>query len=294
MRVAIIGQSVFGAEVYKRLRDDGHQIVGVFTVCDDKQGRADVLAQTAEADGIVSRKLVRWKALKKDGGDTIPAVLEDYLSVKADLNVLAFVSQFTPMEVINAPANGSIVYHPSQLPRHRGASAINWTLMEGDEKGGFTIFFADDGLDTGPILLTRETAIEPDDTVNSLYERFMFPEGIAAMGEAVNMIASGRYPKTVQPVEGATYDPIWQKKECGKIEWAQMTSAQVYDARACAPLDSSFSRHSTIPASPHPLHPSPPCRSAEAAQLYPGQRPRARRVVHHQGRASNPPRQQPH
>lgn len=227
MRVAIIGQSVFGAEVYKAIRASGHQIVGVFTICDDKQGRADVLAQAAEADGIVPRKIVRWKALKKDGGATIPSVLDDYLSVRADLNVLAFVSQFIPMEVINAPAHGSIVYHPSLLPRHRGASAINWTLMQGDQKGGFTIFFADDGLDTGPILLKRETAIEPEDTVNTIYERFMFPEGVAAMGEAVNMIASGSYPKIVQPEEGATYDPIWQKKDCGKIDWSKMTDAQV-------------------------------------------------------------------
>ena len=55
--------------------------------------------------------------------------------------------------------------------------------------------------------------------------RFMFPEGIKAMVEAVDMIASGDYPKTVQPEEGATYDPIWKKKECGKIDWAKMDTA---------------------------------------------------------------------
>jgi hypothetical protein len=76
--------------------------------------------------------------------------------------------------------------------------------MEGDAKAGFTIFFADDGLDTGPVLLMRETDVEPDDTVSTLYERFMFPEGIKAMTEAVALVATGNYPKTVQPVEGAT------------------------------------------------------------------------------------------
>lgn len=65
LRVAVIGQGLFGSETYKRLRDDGHNIVGVFTICDDKNGRADVLAQTAEADGIQVRKVPRWKALKK-------------------------------------------------------------------------------------------------------------------------------------------------------------------------------------------------------------------------------------
>ena len=58
---------------------------------------------------------------------------------------------------------------------------IHRTLIQGDKKGGFTIFWADDGLDTGPILLQRETFIDPDDTVDTLYNRFMFPEGIKAM-----------------------------------------------------------------------------------------------------------------
>jgi len=135
--------------------------------------------------------------------------------------VLAFVTQFIPMEVIDFPKHGSIIYHPSILPRHRGASAINWTLMCGDEVGGFTIFWADDGLDTGPILLTRETKIEPDDTVNSLYKRFLFPEGIKAMGEAVQLIQEGKAPRIKQPEEGATYDKIWKSKDLAKVNWHQ-------------------------------------------------------------------------
>ena len=66
---------------------------------------------------------------------------------------MPYCSQFIPMEIINLPKHKSICYHPSLLPRHRGASAISWTLIEGDTKGGFSIFWPDDGLDTGPILL---------------------------------------------------------------------------------------------------------------------------------------------
>lgn len=225
MKVAVIGQSVFGAEVFKSIKAAGHQVVGVFTICDDKNGKADPLAIAAEQEGVTVRKIKRWKALKKDGGHVLPEVLDDYKSFGAELNVLAFVTQFIPMEVNEFPKHGSIVYHPSILPRHRGASAINWTLMEGDDKAGFTIFFADDGLDTGPILLIREVTVEINDTVNTLYERFMMPEGIKAMVEAVNMVASGNYPKTAQSEEGASYDPIWKKKECGKIDWSEMDTA---------------------------------------------------------------------
>ena len=53
--------------------------------------------------------------------------------------------------------------------------------MCGDKKGGFSIFWADDGLDTGPILLQKECDVDPNDTVDSLYNRFMYPEGIKAM-----------------------------------------------------------------------------------------------------------------
>ena len=75
--------------------------------------------------------------------------------------------------VINHPKHKSICYHPSILPRHRGASAINWTLIEGDRKGGFSIFWADDGLDTGPLLLQKECYIGENDTVDSIYNRYV-------------------------------------------------------------------------------------------------------------------------
>ncbi len=58
---------------------------------------------------------------------------------------------------------------------------VTRTLIHGDKKAGFTVFWADDGLDTGPVLLQRECAVEPNDTVDTLYNRFLFPEGIKAM-----------------------------------------------------------------------------------------------------------------
>eukprot|EP01087_Luapelamoeba_hula_P024361 TRINITY_DN9245_c0_g1_i1.p1 TRINITY_DN9245_c0_g1~~TRINITY_DN9245_c0_g1_i1.p1 ORF type:complete len:908 (-),score=182.35 TRINITY_DN9245_c0_g1_i1:244-2967(-) len=216
MKVALIGQSVFGAEVFKQLQSQGHEIVGVFTI-PDVAGKADPLAEIAEAAGARVFKFPRWKALPKDGGKVLPSVMETYASVNAELNVLAYVTQFIPMEVIDHPKHGSIVYHPSILPRHRGASAINWTLMEGDAEAGFSIFWADDGLDTGPILLIKKCKVEDDDTVNSLYTRFLFPEGVKAMGEAVDLIQQGKAPRITQPEEGATYDKMWKNKDLAKI-----------------------------------------------------------------------------
>lgn len=121
LKIAIIGQSQFGFEVYKNLRLKGHEIVGVFTI-PDVNGKPDVLATGAEEDGVKVYKFPRWR-LK---GNPIEDVVNQYKECGAELNVMPFCSQFIPMNVIDFPKHGSIIYHPSLLPRHRGASAINW------------------------------------------------------------------------------------------------------------------------------------------------------------------------
>ncbi|XP_006895226.1 PREDICTED: cytosolic 10-formyltetrahydrofolate dehydrogenase [Elephantulus edwardii] len=219
MKIAVIGQSLFGQEVYCQLKKAGYEVVGVFTI-PDKDGKADPLGVEAEKDGVPVFKFPRWRAR----GQALPEVVAQYQAVGAELNVLPFCSQFIPMEVINAPRHGSIIYHPSLLPRHRGASAINWTLIHGDKKAGFTVFWADDGLDTGDLLLQKECEVLPDDTVTTLYNRFLFPEGIKGMVQAVKLIAEGRAPRIPQPEEGATYEGI-QKKEVAKINWDQPAAA---------------------------------------------------------------------
>uniref|UniRef100_A0A1A8A6T8 formyltetrahydrofolate dehydrogenase n=2 Tax=Nothobranchius TaxID=28779 RepID=A0A1A8A6T8_NOTFU len=219
LKLAIIGQSVFGQEVYINLRKQGHKVVGVFTV-PDKDGKADPLATAAEKDGTPVFKFPRWRVK----GKPIPDVVEAYKSVGAELNVMPFCSQFIPMNVIDHPEHGSIIYHPSILPLHRGASAINWTLIHGDRRAGFTVFWADDGLDTGPILLQRECSVEPNDTVDTLYNRFLFPEGIKAMVESVQLIADGKAPRIPQTEEGASYEGI-QRKSNAKVHLVQPAEA---------------------------------------------------------------------
>lgn len=215
LRIAIIGQSNFAADVLELIVDGGYNVVGVFTVA-DKGSREDVLATAAKQHDIPVFKFSAWRRK----GVAIPEVLEQYRSVNATLNVLPFCSQFIPMEVIDAPL-GSICYHPSILPRHRGASAISWTLIEGDEDAGFTIFWADDGLDTGPLLLTKQCPTESDDTLDTLYKRFLYPEGVKSMKYAVDLIADGKAPKIPQTEFGATYDPPMFKEENQIVNLAQ-------------------------------------------------------------------------
>lgn len=208
MRIAIIGQSNFAADVLDLLLEKKYNIVGVFTI-PNKGNREDILATTAARYNIPVFKFSTWRRK----GVAIPEVLEQYKSIQANLNVLPYCSQFIPMEVIDGAQLGSICYHPSILPRHRGASAISWTLIEGDTVAGFTIFWADDGLDTGPILLQKQINVEPVDTLDTLYKRFLYPEGIKSMAEAVDMVSSGKAAKIKQTEIGATYDPPMFKVE---------------------------------------------------------------------------------
>jgi len=216
LKIAIIGQSVFATDVYNLVRKNGHTVVGVFTI-PDKNGREDPLAIAASADGVPVFKFKSWR-LK---GVARPEVLSEYQSVGAELNVMPYCSQFIPLEVVTHPVFKSICYHPSILPRHRGASAISWTLIEGDTRGGFSIFYPDDGLDTGNLLLTRECDVSINDTVDTLYNNFMYPEGVKAMGEAVEMIAEGRAPSIKQTEVGATYDAFLNKPELCKVDLNQ-------------------------------------------------------------------------
>ncbi|KAH9636936.1 hypothetical protein HF086_016875 [Spodoptera exigua] len=205
LRVAIIGQSLFAAEV--------------LNFCKKMDMRLLVSSPStiAAQNGKPVYKYKTWRVK----GQVIPEVLEQYKSVNADINVLPFCTQFIPMEVITYPKYESICYHPSILPRHRGASSINWTLIEGDTTCGLSIFWADDGLDTGPILLQKSFPCTIDDTVDTIYNKYLYPEGIKALAEAVNMVANDTAPRVKQTEEGATYDPALFKPETHKIDWSK-------------------------------------------------------------------------
>lgn len=208
LKIAIIGQSNFAAEVLELIVEGGYEVVAAFTI-PDKGTREDILATVAHEHNIPVYKFAAWRRK----GIVIPEVLEAYKSVGATLNVLPFCSQFIPMEVIDGAKLGSICYHPSVLPRHRGASAISWTMVEGDEIAGFSIFWADDGLDTGPLLLTKQCNVEDSDTLDSIYKRFLYPEGVKSMKHAVDLVRAGKAPKIPQIEHGATYDPPMFKQE---------------------------------------------------------------------------------
>jgi methionyl-tRNA formyltransferase len=225
MRIILIGQAAFAEKTLEKLVGKGEEIVAVYCPPDPPNGKFDPVKQKAIQLGIPVRQHKTMKA---------PEVREEFLALHADLAILAFVTQIVPPQVFNVPQLGSICFHPSLLPKYRGASAINWALINGESVTGLTLFWVDQGIDTGPILLQKEVKVEPDDTTGSLYFNKIFPLGVEAIGDAVELIKAGNPPRIAQDDSKATYDPPC-RDEHAKIDWSK-SAQQVYNLiRGCDP-----------------------------------------------------------
>jgi methionyl-tRNA formyltransferase len=223
--VAIMGQAAFGEAVLARLQADGVRIVGVSAPAPADGARPDALWASAEAAGL---PLVPTIELNGPGGR------DRWAALGADLGVMAFVTEIIPNDVLQAPRLGTIQYHPSLLPLHRGSSSINWAIINGDPETGLSIFWTDEGIDTGPILLQKRVAIGPNDTVGSLYFDHLFPKGVEAMSESVALVRDGAAPRIEQAHALSTYEPPCAEGHA-RIHWYQPAERISQLIRGCNP-----------------------------------------------------------
>ena len=228
MKIIIVGQGPFGEKVLDTLIQQGENIVGVFC---PKDKRGEAMAATAESSGVA---LFRPERMKD------PQVRETYLELKPDLSILAFVTDIISETLLDIPPVGTICYHPSLLPKHRGASGINWAVIQGDRRTGLTILWVDKGIDTGPILLQKEIEILADDTTGSLYFNQLFGMGVDAIVEAVALIKAGKAPKIPQDDSLATYEPPCDDKVAA-VDWSNPASDVYNLIRGCDPQPGAFS-----------------------------------------------------
>lgn len=224
LRIVLIGQAAFAEKVLQGLLARGDDVAAVYCP-PDTGAKPDPLKAAALAAGIPCRQPPSYKP---------PAVRDEIAALAPDLIVLAYVTLIVPASVIAVPTRGTICFHPSLLPRRRGGSAINWTLIEGDAKAGVSVFWTDAGIDTGPIILQRDVEIGPDDSAGSLYYQRILPVGVEAVLESVALIDAGTAPRLVQDESRASYEPLCRDQHAG-IDWAKPTQA-VHDLiRGCDP-----------------------------------------------------------
>ncbi len=230
MRILLIGQAQFGQAVFEALRAAGERIVGVSAPPVDRRGAPDPLWRIASEAGLPLFETARLKRAE---------VYEELAALEPDLGVMAFVTQILPERVLDLPRHGTIQYHPSLLPRHRGRTAIAWAIAQGDATTGVTIFWVDKGIDTGPILLQREVPIGPDDTTASLYFNTLFPLGVEALVEATRLVREGRAPRIPQDDALATYEHPFGD-EHALIDWHLPSQATYALVRAANPQPGAY------------------------------------------------------
>ena len=218
MRLIVNGQQAFGEAVLRALVTRGENVGAVYCAPDKAGGKPDPLRLAAEELGL---PLFQPKSFRD------PAVQEQMAALKPDLGVMAFVTAFVPSTCLNIPTYGTIQYHPSLLPLHRGPSAINWSIIHGRTETGLSIFWPDDGLDTGPILMQKSTPIGPDDTLGSVYFDRLFPMGVEAMLESVDLVRAGNAPKIEQDHSLQTYEGWCRAEDC-VIDWSKPV-AEIYN-----------------------------------------------------------------
>jgi methionyl-tRNA formyltransferase len=233
MRIIVHGQQAFGEAVLKALLDRGDEVIAVYCA-PDREGRpVDPIKTLALEKGL---PVYQPKTFKEAD---LWAQCE---ALKPDLGIMAYVTKFVPEEFLNIPTHGTIQYHPSLLPLHRGPSSINWPIIMGSTKTGLSIFWPDNGLDTGPILLQKEIEIGPDDTLGSIYFNQLFPMGVDAMLEGVDLVRDGKAPKIVQDESKQTYES-WCRKADAEVDWSK-PAAEVYNLiRGANPQPGAWTSH---------------------------------------------------
>ncbi len=197
MRIVVHGQQAFGKAVLEALLKRGENVVAVYVAPEKPGQKTDPLMEAALAAKLPVYQPASYRK---------PEVWEEFRALKPDLQVMAFVTLFVPEDFLKIPTHGSIQYHPSLLPRYRGASAINWPIILGEKETGLSIFWPDNGLDTGDLLMQKKTPIGPTDTLGTVYFDRLFPLGVEAMMESVDLVKGGKAPRIKQNEADASYE----------------------------------------------------------------------------------------
>jgi len=213
MRIIFMGTPDFSVAALDALAKAGHDIVAVYSqpprpAGRGKKDRPSPVQMRAEALGLPVRHPVSLKT---------PEAQADFAALKADIAVVVAYGLILPQAILEAPAQGCLNIHASLLPRWRGAAPIHRSIMAGDEKTGVCIMQMEAGLDTGPVVLHRETSIGTEETTGGLHDR-LSAIGAAAIVQALEGL--DKLTPEIQSQDGVTYAAKIDKAEA-RIDWAK-------------------------------------------------------------------------
>ncbi len=213
MKIVFMGTPDFALASLDKLIDGGYEIAAVVTQPDRPKGRGKKLTPPPVKERALGAGLrVLQPERVKDSG-----FIEALKELSPDIIIVVAYGQILPEEIINLPAMGCINVHASLLPKYRGAAPINWCIINGESRTGVTTMYMDKGMDTGDILLQRETEIGENETAGELHDR------LAALGadlllETLEGLQRNEVERKAQDHSAATYAPQLDR-ETGRVDW---------------------------------------------------------------------------
>lgn len=222
MNVVFMGTPDFAVGCLEMLNRK-HNVVGVFTQPDKPKGRKLILTPPPVKEKALELGLNVYQPTTLRDGEAYNLLKE----LNPDLIVVVAYGKILPKEILELPKYKCINVHASLLPRHRGASPIQWCIVCGDKTTGVTTQLMADGIDTGDILLSSETAIADDETSETLHNRLALM-GVELLDKTIEGVLAGTVKPIKQNENEATYAPII-KKEMAQIDFS-LSAKQIVDA----------------------------------------------------------------
>ena len=236
MKIVYFGTPEFAVPSLEALLESRHEVVLVVSKPDRPVGRKKIMTSPPVIDVARRHELntVQPKGLK--GGKFNDTLIES----GAEIAVVVAYGKLIPEEVLEIPARGFVNLHPSLLPRHRGPSPIQWSLVCGDRSTGVSTMQLDEGMDTGPILLQERLPIEPLDTTETLSPR-LADLGARTMVRTLDGIEDGSIEARPQPDDGANVTPML-RRNFAKMDWTMPARQLVNRLRGFTPWPGLYTK----------------------------------------------------
>ena len=215
LRIVFMGTPDFAVGILDTIYQNNYEIVGVITAPDKPAGRGQKVSTSAVKDYAVSKNLRLLQPTNLKSED----FLAELKSLNANLHVVV-AFRMLPEVVWKMPRLGTFNLHASLLPEYRGAAPINWAIINGETKTGVTSFFIDDKIDTGAMILSKETEIGVNETAGELHDRLMHL-GSETVLETLQLIEAGKATTTLQENNPDVKTAYKLNKENCKIDWSQ-------------------------------------------------------------------------
>jgi len=217
-----MGSATFALPSLSRLFERGYEITGVITQPDKPSGRG----QTVQSPPVKRRTFDLHLPIYQPSSLKTEETQSLIQALRPDVIVVVAYGKILPPWLLQFPSYGCINVHGSILPKYRGAAPVHWAIANGEKSTGVCTMLLDEGLDTGPLYLCRETLIDPNETTAELYNR-LADLGADALIDTLEGVMNSSLKPTPQDNSKATFAPIL-KKEHGFIDW-HMAAVEIHN-----------------------------------------------------------------